>query len=940
MFSLDFSSPLPGTVLDKDNEGTGFISVQPNKTGNQYEPSRINLAITDGTLILTGTQGTSADANTLRNALQVPINSTQPFTISTRLIGPFTNLKTAYQQGGIFLGSSQDDYVKLVIVNTGNGTDGLGLQFYQEQNGVRSSVGAGSEQQIKGLDWAGIRTLDFFLTGDPVTKNITAAYRVNSDTAAPSSLSQKFKPNQTERFFAATNTRAGILAFTKNAADVPITFDSFGIAQDVKINFQSSNAVPAGGYIKDSGEAYNSTRGYGWVSEASLASATHTPLDISAYARQRNRTGVDPRLKTLLHMQYPNTPAAAASWEYALPNGIYRVTVSVGDQIGRGGVYDSKHTINVEGVNAINSFQSTSAQEYQISTVTVNVTDGKLTVDAIGGINTKLNYLEIVNVTPGTHPSVTGSEIGSDETGVYLNTSINLDVSLPTVGAGVDQATLNTDTVELYRTKDNARVPGLINTTGGGDAIVFQPTGLLNANTNYTFRVTNAVRDESSATFIPYSTTFNTGTKTSVSPTEGVNFTKSTVYTGDPLSSLAVGPDGRLYAATLNGKLHRWTIDSSGNLTNIQTLAPPQLADRAVIGIAFDPSNSNVWFVWTTGNDPLFPQPATDFTGKISKVTLSGSGFDTSSASIQDYVVGLPRSAKDHLSNSLAFGPDGKLYMTQGSNSAMGAPDPAWYNRPERLLSASVLQIDSKLTPPSGGFNVQTENYQGMTGNYNPYAANAPVKIYATGVRNAYDLVWHSNGNLYVPANGSAAGGNTPDDPTTTVKEALSNVGTQNDYLLKILPGGYYGHPNPSRGEYILNGGNPTSEVDPAEVVAQGQYAGYAVGTQPEPNYRGFVYDFGRNRSADGIIEYKSDTFNRAIKNKLLVVNYSGGDNILALAPDADGNIPRGNVTQLISGLTDPLDLVEDTRNNRGNLYVAELIGGGISGQISLLKGS
>jgi len=46
--------------------------------------------------------------------------------------GPFTNLTNSFQRGGIFLGSSQDDYVKLVIVKSGSS---LGLQFYQEQNG-------------------------------------------------------------------------------------------------------------------------------------------------------------------------------------------------------------------------------------------------------------------------------------------------------------------------------------------------------------------------------------------------------------------------------------------------------------------------------------------------------------------------------------------------------------------------------------------------------------------------------------------------------------------------------------------------------------------------------------------------------------------------------------------------------------------------------------
>ncbi len=112
---------------------------------------------------------------------------------------------------------------------------------------------------------------------------------------------------------------------------MPITFDSFGIAQDVKINFQPSGVALPAGYIKDSGEAYNSTRGFGWVTQSSLSSMTHTPLTIAAYARDRNRAGVDQRLDTVMHMQYPNTPAAA--WEYSVPNGTYSVSVSVGDAL-------------------------------------------------------------------------------------------------------------------------------------------------------------------------------------------------------------------------------------------------------------------------------------------------------------------------------------------------------------------------------------------------------------------------------------------------------------------------------------------------------------------------------------------------------------------------------------------------------------------------------
>ncbi len=946
MLNLDFSSAIPDTVEDNDLEGTGFTSVQNNKNGDQYDRSRINLDTTAGTLALTGTQGSNTGlTNTLKNALQVGVDATQTFTVSTRLKAP-TNLTTSFQQGGLFFGSNQDNYVKLVIINTGTGNSGLKLQLYKEENGKGSAVDV-----VTGLDWGSINTLDLFLTGDPVTKNITAAYRVNSNSGARLTFSNSFKPT-TSFFTNETSARAGILASTSNAADVPVTFDSFGIAQDVKINFQPSGSPLAAGYLKDSGEAYNATRGYGWVTQSSLTSTRHTPLTVAAYARDRNRTGVDQRLDTIMHMQFPNTPTAA--WEYSVPNGTYSVTVSVGDAPNSKGIYDSKHTIRVEGVTAINRFQGTARQEYQLATVRVNVIDGRLTIDPGTGTNlgsnTKINYVDIVNIVPGKHPTITGNDIAKDTTGnVFLDANINLNLSFVPGAGGLNSTTLNSTNIQLYRTKDNVLIPGNIGTDAAGGTVNYAPFADLDPNTNYTFKVTTGVRDSLGNSFIPYTTTFNTGVnKSAISA--GVNFTKSTVYgangTGAPLSSLLISPDGdNLYAPTLDGRILRWDIEAgTGKLTNLDTFTVDE--GHAIIGIVFNPNNPNE--LWISNNDPLV-QPATDFTSKVSKITLNPltSAFD---GNIQDYVVGLPRSTKDHLSNSLAFGPDGNLYISQASNSAMGARDDIWGNRDERLLSAAILQIDPNRTAPVGGFNVQTENYGGKTGNYNPFAADAPVKIYATGIRNAYDLVWHSNGNLYAPTNGSAAGGNTPDDPQTTVNEALFKVGGQNDYLFNVKKGGYYGHANPLRQEYILNGGNPTSGIDPAEVVDVKDpktgavlYNGYANPTNnvrfnPDPNYQGFAYDFGIHRSPNGAIEYKSNTFGGALKGKLLVAEYSNGNDIIALEPDLDGNIPRGKVTQVVSGLSDPLDLIEDTKKNIGNLYVAELSERTFSGQISLLR--
>ncbi len=169
-------------------------------------------------------------------------------------------------------------------------------------------------------------------------------------------------------------------------------------AINTKINFQPNTAPVPVGYIKDTGKAYNTARGFGWVRQDSLSSATHVSLDITTNARDRNRSGIEQRLDTLIHMQGKDAPGfddvkTPAAWEYKLPNGTYKVTVSAGDQP----KYDSQHTINVEGVTAINDFQGRATQEYKQATVQAKVRDGKLTIDAIGGINTKINYIHIAS---------------------------------------------------------------------------------------------------------------------------------------------------------------------------------------------------------------------------------------------------------------------------------------------------------------------------------------------------------------------------------------------------------------------------------------------------------------------------------------------------------------------------------------------------------------
>ena len=169
----------------------------------------------------------------------------------------------------------------------------------------------------------------------------------------------------------------------------------------VKINFQPASAPVPSGYVADSGAAYSDTRGYGWVTQGSL-SGTHQPLDLSPNTRDRNLEA-DQRLDTLIHLQYPpSSPSTIAvktpgAWEYSLANGNYQVTVAVGDPLT--GSDPESHVVHVEGVAAIDAFVPSgaagSASRHATGTVTVAVSDGRLTVDAIGGTNTKLDYIDI-----------------------------------------------------------------------------------------------------------------------------------------------------------------------------------------------------------------------------------------------------------------------------------------------------------------------------------------------------------------------------------------------------------------------------------------------------------------------------------------------------------------------------------------------------------------
>ncbi|WP_176956091.1 malectin domain-containing carbohydrate-binding protein [Catalinimonas alkaloidigena] len=752
-----------------------------------------------------------------------------------------------------------------------------------------------------------------------------------------------------------------------------------------KVNFSDAATVAPNGWLKDYGQAFGN-RGngysYGW-----LTTTGQNGLDLTKNGRNRARPAIDLLLNTLVHMQYgtsidPNPNSGTFEegiWEVAVANGAYNVTVSVGDQGSGQNGYDSQHTLNVEGVTAIDQFQGSAAQEYLENTVTVVVTDGRLTITAFGGVNTKINAIEVVPTEGSDRPYVISSIPSNGATNVDIR---DLTISANNLyfpeGTDLDGATATNQNVKLFRLTANNQVveevAGDVNDTGGGDALSFIPSQPLLTNTKYKFVITEGVKLTNGAAFLPYEAIFTTGSEEVVPPVDlaGVSFTRSTNFGGNELldrfTSLVVGPDGKLYGSTLGGSIKRWDMQPDGSLINYEELQPALTGSRldfsgpearAIIGLAFDPNATAENLVAYITHCKLInfevnSADSLNWDGKITR--LSGPNLSQT----QDLVIHLPRSRKDHLTNSIAFKPgeDRVIYFNQGSNSAGGELDGTWKKR-ERMLAGAVLRLDLDKLPANLPLDVRTtENFAvlntapstGLTlsdGTYNPYSQDAPLTIFGSGVRNAYDLVWHSNGQLYVPANGTAGGSNTPGSANYVNRDpsglgvrrpdgtfynhtafpaipATNNNAVQKDWLFRVEQGGYYGHPNPYRGEFVLNHGGASYNDVPGQAGTHVDVPNYPGSIVPDPNYRRPAFDFGFNKSPNGVIEYKSNAFGGKLKGMLVVCRFSNGSDLILLQPGgASKDIANSylNVTGL-TGLDDPLEVVEDPKT--GNLYVSE----------------
>ncbi len=546
------------------------------------------------------------------------------------------------------------------------------------------------------------------------TVEVGTATKINTSLVAGTSFADSNLTNGTTYRYAVTAVDS---SGNESGASVSATVTpavGAGGAVSLKVNFADAVTAPPSGYVTDFGQAFGTRTGanqgtgnaFGWVKIG-----TSTPVSIEGNARNRN-TGTPPvnqadlRLATFMHMQLPANAASGvhedASWELAVPNGAYQVTVAVGDA---GTAVDSSNWINIENQNALAAFVPTTTDKFATATRTVVVSDGRLTLSPTSGTNTKIDYVDVASVDTSTRTFVIDVHPGNLATNVVDNVSPTADISPNQVLGSVKADTLGNGHVTLTKVTTGANVPGTGVTSGGADTITFQPDEPLEGGVLYRLSITDGVTDIGGRKFLPFSTVFTTANSTGGGgDLSGVAFDKSDsgATAGKSYTSLVIGPDGKLYAGSIYGYIYRWTINADGTLANQETFDTVRThasakgwegaPNRTVIGLTFDPASTPTNpILWITDNYAYLGQDVPDMTGSISR--LSGPNLEN----YQEVVVNLPRSIKDHETNSIAF-KDGKLLIVQGSMNAMGRLEGTW-RREEHLLSAAMLQLDPAKLP-------------------------------------------------------------------------------------------------------------------------------------------------------------------------------------------------------------------------------------------------
>jgi hypothetical protein len=153
--------------------------------------------------------------------------------------------------------------------------------------------------------------------------------------------------------------------------------------------------------------------------------------------------------------------------------------------------------------------------------------------------------------------------------------------------------------------------------------------------------------------------------------TSEILFSISTLFTFTNPSTVAFGPDGKLYAGNTKGAIAKFTMNEDYSAVVKMDVSATVAPNRDVLGIAFDPSDPNPSLpaVYFSSSKLFHGESRNSFgdavNGKISRA--SGANLDI----VQDIVTGLPVSELDHSVNGIEFGKCSKRPCSGSVDSAL-----------------------------------------------------------------------------------------------------------------------------------------------------------------------------------------------------------------------------------------------------------------------------
>lgn len=344
-------------------------------------------------------------------------------------------------------------------------------------------------------------------------------------------------------------------------------------------------------------------------------------------------------------------------------------------------------------------------------------------------------------------------------------------------------------------------------------------------------------------------------------------------------------PNGKLYVGTLSGQIIEITYDDDWNATTQTFSGISGLVNHDLCGIAINPFDASDPVKLYVAHGEHFVNGggsfsgSSPFTGGVS--VLTGPNFDTP----VPLITGLPTSNHDHGVNGLEFDNNGDLLIGMGGNTNAGVPWPLAGDLPGSPLSGAVLKAHTS-RPDFNGTIQYRSRIDGsplidqVDGLELELDGTAHIEVWAPGLRNAYDLVLTTEGQVYVTDNGP----NVQYGPASTGPSTDSGVHPQHDDEINLLrPGAYFGHPNRNRGQ---DDARQDIWRDPAD-PASDQYT--------PPTHL-------TSSASCGIGEYRSESFNSQIRGWLIAQKWNDTQRLLEL--DADGAVVSElEVNPLMRGL-------------------------------------